>query len=465
MGRFRVSLIFFSILFLSSCYLTASLVSPGSSSIPSNGITPNPDEPGTPEISEPTPFTLTSIYPNFSNTLGGVTVTLIGTGFAAGANITIGPSPCANIVVVSDTMITCVTPSLPVGNNDVVLHLNSKQQTLSGGFKVTTLLGLVSASSGNILLYSHNPADGSLTFGSSTSSSGAVPRGIHFSKGQRLYVINSGDAKISAYTFEMTNFTLTQLSGSPYTVAGCTSMKGSAISPNFRYLYVSCEASNNFFVYNILSDGTLTLNSGPYSFSQAKSINVHGAGSIVLVTGYSTNATGVFIVNGDDGTLSNIESFSVLGQNANTALFGDFFYAPRWGVGTVQQFGSNSGSSFVALNPAAVTSGTNSYSISISPDGNWANSPREAVSGDLLDNFSRSNSTGQLTPLASVNTGTTTNLRVSTYDPNSRYLYVAGNNSSLLGYSVNQLTGALTVLTDFPLSLGSNGNVYGISAK
>jgi 6-phosphogluconolactonase (cycloisomerase 2 family) len=465
MKRFFKLLSILSILALSSCFLNASIVDKGLGESPSDGEIPDSEIPGTPGISDPASFVLSSITPSLSNTLGGVTVTLLGVGFTAGANVTIGGSPCTNVVIVSDIMVTCVSPALSVGIKDVVISQNSRQGTLIDGFTVSTVLGLVSASSGNILLFSHNASDGSLILRSSTSSSGSSPRGLHFTKGQRLYVINSGDAKVSAYSYEMADFSLTELPGSPYTVSNCVSMKGSAISPNYQYLYLTCETSNNFFVYNILSDGTLTFNSGPYPISQARSVNVHASGSMVFVTGYNTNSTDVFSVDINNGSLSTTSAFSLSGQSTNSTLFGDYFYAPRWGAGNVFQFGIQNASSIIPLNPVSVSTGSGSYSIGVSPDGKWANVPREATTGDLLDIFSRSNLTGQLTPIMSVNTGTTTNLRVSSYDPDSKYFYVVGNNSNLLGYSINQLTGVPTSLTGFPLSLGSNSNVYWISAK
>jgi hypothetical protein len=78
----------------------------------------------------PTPasFTVTEISEDQGSTAGGNTVTITGTGFVAGATVTIDGKACTDVVVVSATSITCVVPAGVAGVVDVVV-LNGDSQT------------------------------------------------------------------------------------------------------------------------------------------------------------------------------------------------------------------------------------------------------------------------------------------------------------------------------------------------
>ena len=55
--------------------------------------------------------TLTTVAPATGPTAGGTALTLTGTGFAAGATVTVGGRAASSVVVVSATSITCVAPA------------------------------------------------------------------------------------------------------------------------------------------------------------------------------------------------------------------------------------------------------------------------------------------------------------------------------------------------------------------
>jgi len=69
--------------------------------------------------------TVTSIVPFFGLTAGGEEVVITGTGFAAGATVTIGGGSCTSVVVDSDTQITCNTPTGSAGATRNVVVTNS----------------------------------------------------------------------------------------------------------------------------------------------------------------------------------------------------------------------------------------------------------------------------------------------------------------------------------------------------
>jgi LPXTG-motif cell wall-anchored protein len=80
------------------------------------------------QAATPSSFTVTAISEKQGSTAGGNTVTITGTGFVAGATVTIGGKACTNVVVVSATSITCVVPAGVAGVVDVVV-LNGDNQT------------------------------------------------------------------------------------------------------------------------------------------------------------------------------------------------------------------------------------------------------------------------------------------------------------------------------------------------
>lgn len=82
--------------------------------------------------------TVSSVSPATSPTAGGSSVTVTGSGFLAGATLTIGGTACTTPVVINSTTITCVVPPGTVGSQTVVVT-NSDSQTgpLPNGFEYT----------------------------------------------------------------------------------------------------------------------------------------------------------------------------------------------------------------------------------------------------------------------------------------------------------------------------------------
>ena len=98
--------------------------------------------------------TLSSIAPVAGTSLGSTAVTLTGTGFSAndaGTNtVTFDGAPATSVVVVSDTTITCDTPSgTPGAAVDVVVTNTNGSATLSSGFTYHDLPTLTGVSPGS----------------------------------------------------------------------------------------------------------------------------------------------------------------------------------------------------------------------------------------------------------------------------------------------------------------------------
>jgi formylglycine-generating enzyme required for sulfatase activity len=77
---------------------------------------------------------ITSIVPNTGPYVGGTPITITGQYLAGTTAVTIGGVPCTNVVSVSATQVTAVTPAGSVGAVDVVITGTKGAVTVAGGF-------------------------------------------------------------------------------------------------------------------------------------------------------------------------------------------------------------------------------------------------------------------------------------------------------------------------------------------
>ena len=93
----------------------------------------------------PTPFTyviqqVSSIVPNTGSYTGGTAITITGAYLAATTSVTIGGVPATNVVAVSATQVTAVTPAGSVGAVDVVITGTKGVLTVAGGFTYQSII-------------------------------------------------------------------------------------------------------------------------------------------------------------------------------------------------------------------------------------------------------------------------------------------------------------------------------------
>lgn len=97
-------------------------------------IKPNSTNP----TSNPAP-TVTSITPNSGNINGGTAVTVTGTGFLAGATLSLGGTAATGVTLVSSTSITAVAPAHAAGAvNVIVTNTDAQSGTLNSGYTYST---------------------------------------------------------------------------------------------------------------------------------------------------------------------------------------------------------------------------------------------------------------------------------------------------------------------------------------
>lgn len=144
--------------------------------------------------------TVQSVSPPSGAVEGGTSVTVIGTGFASGGSpansVTFGGVDAASVVVVSDSVITCVTPPHAAGSVDVVVVNpdSAGSGTLTSGYNYTTTPPIFSGA-GSQLFYDFNrrgwftAAYGSLQMLATDPTSGAP----------RVYALTADGTLIQAF--------------------------------------------------------------------------------------------------------------------------------------------------------------------------------------------------------------------------------------------------------------------------
>jgi hypothetical protein len=195
--------------------------------------------------STPAP-TVTSISPNSGTINGGTAVTITGTGFLAGATVSVGGTPGTGVTVVNSTSITATTPAHAAGAvNVIVTNSDTQSGTLTRGFTYTTvsnppptLTGISPASgtaaggtavtitgtgfqAGATVSLGGTPATG-VTVVSSATIAATTP--AHAAGAANVIVTNS-DTQSGTLT---QGFTYTEVSNPPPTLTGISPASGTA---------------------------------------------------------------------------------------------------------------------------------------------------------------------------------------------------------------------------------------------
>lgn len=313
-----------------------------------------------------------SLYCSIS---GGCPLRVTGSDFYDGAQISIGPYECLNMVISADhTQIDCeVAPGK------------------SGVFEISIV-----NKDGKASIY-----DASVN-----------PNTLKFSYASFLYlgVQESPVGKVYGYAQNPETGALLPITGSPFSIgAGASNTYGAAMSPNNKFLYAANVSSNSISIYSINSEtGALTAVGSPVAtVAGANGLYFHPSGNFLYVSSFSSSNMGGYIV-AADGTL--------------TAMPGSPF---------------SSGTATIMNGVVVHSSGNYLYSASMGGTGGVVGYSIDSVTGELtlLPGSPFSNTTGGY-----INSGDGI-----TIHPNGRWLYMGLVNRKRVGaFEIDQNTGLLT---------------------
>ena len=240
--------------------------------------------------SNPAP-TVTSITPNTGTANGGTALTITGTGFLAGATVSLGGTAATNVNVVGSTSITAITPAHAAGAVTItVTNTDAQSGSLNNGYTYTA----------------SNPAP---TVGSITPNSGPVAGGTS--------VTITGTGFLAGATVSLGGTAATNVN-----VAGSTSL--TATTAAHAAGAVSVAVTNSDAQSGTLTNGYTYRNPAPTVTSITPNAGTTAGGTSVTITGTSFLAGATVSFGGTAAT-----NVIVVGSTSITAV------APAHAAGAV----------------------------------------------------------------------------------------------------------------------------------
>jgi len=271
---------------------------------------------------------------------------------------------------------------------------------------------------------------------------------------------------VSAYAVDYQSGALTQIAGSPFSGVGNTPVSLVA-SPNGKFVYTINNASHNISEFAVGTDGKLYLmatTNDPTGESYPTAATIDTTGSFLYVT--FTLQAGYSIASPGKGS---VEIFPI-NTNASSATYGQL------GTPTIVPVGNNpvsvavsqpycyTGTGAVTLNAAC--NGTGHYVVYTYVLDQEGSTIAPTAKPSILG-FSQNMTTGALTALSGTSCTTAPSVNCTGYvsgvtpsaiviEPTTRYVYVTDKTSNqILGYQIaSNNTGALTGLPSSPFITG-----------
>jgi len=260
-----------------------------------------------------------------------------------------------------------------------------------------------------------------------------------------------------------------------------TSPTGLALLPSKKFLYAINSRADTISIFNVASDGTLTLSGTPVPAggSSPSAAVIDPTGNFLLVTNSFTDNVSVFKINAD-GSLTPVAG-SPFPANAGPAEIlitpsGNFVYVTNPGRGLVTAFTfSSSDGTLTQLPDSPFTSlpGGGGGAFGLAVDGgeqflyvtnpSASNPPPNQATTGNISAFSIAPSTasipGALTPISgspftAVSGGGPSAIAV---DPGSKFVYATttGSSSSIWCFAITPTTGQLVTANNSPFSLAA----------
>lgn len=294
----------------------------------------------------------------------------------------------------------------------------------------TRALYVANGGGSSINIYAVNRDTGLLTFTGSASTAAASPTAMAIHPGLGfMFITHSGG--MQSYRVDATGG-LTSINS----VATGTTPQAPVVHPNGNWVYTVNQGSTNITPLQISSSGTLTALSNQAAGGNPQSAVIDPSGTYLYainnlsadVTRFTFQAT---------GALSNTNTISGLITPVKSAVdpLGRFIFITELNSFSVKNLtaGGFTSASSVSITPAP-------DSFTVDPFGRFLFACN--LGNATVTSYTIANS-GALTQTSQVNI---TAPQLAAIEPNGRFLYVPGT-SVINVYSINQSTGALTLLS------------------
>ncbi len=259
-----------------------------------------------------------------------------------------------------------------------------------------------------------------------------------------------------------------------------TSPNGLALAPSKKFLYVVNSGSNTgIAIYNVASDGSLTLSGTPHAAGNGPDLAViDPSGNYLLVTNnIGSNGSGgdisVYSINAGSGALTEVHGSPFPANFEPTSIVfthsGKFVYVTNPVDGTVTGFvfDPNAANILTQLPTSPIFSGQGAGALAVDGSDSFlyvANfsdfNPLLGTEGNI-SGFTIDHNTGALTiiPGSPFTSTVGNNPSAITIDPSGRFVYAATSGSSfaIWCFGITSPTGQLAAVSGSPFSLTSGG--------
>jgi 6-phosphogluconolactonase (cycloisomerase 2 family) len=275
---------------------------------------------------------------------------------------------------------------------------------------------------------------------------------------------------------------ITQVAQTPPTEN--TSPTGLALLPSKKFLYAINSRADTISIFNVASDGTLTLSGtpGPAGGSSPSAAVIDPTGNFLLVTNNFTDNVSVFSIKPDSGALTQVTGSPFPANTGPAEILitpsGKFVYVtnPRIGMITAFTFSSSDGTlTQLANSPFSSLPGGGGGAFGLAVDGSEqflyvtnpsaSNDPPNAATIGNISAFSIAPSTasipGVLTPILGSPFTAANGVGPSAIavDPGGKFVYATttGSTSSIWCFAITPTTGQLVAAKNSPFSLSAGG--------
>ncbi len=246
------------------------------------------------------------------------------------------------------------------------------------------------------------------------------------------------------------------------------------LHPSGKFLYAVNSKGDSISIFNVATDGTLTLSATPTAACCGPSAAViDPSGNYLLVSNTFSNDVSVFAIASGGGTLSPVQNSPFPAGPGPTDLkitSKNFVYVVNPGIAKVEGFSLNTSNGF--LTPSSqppVSAGAGLNAIAIDPTGrflytaNTSDKTFGTVSAFTIDPSSGFLNSITGSPYCSTPgcTGAGSGPGALAVDTSARFLYVStpGSSNSIWVFTIDPVKGILVPLTNSPFSLTA-GTVF-----
>lgn len=253
--------------------------------------------------------------------------------------------------------------------------------------------------------YSITPSTGALTsVPGSPFAAGSSPYFVAVDPYSRfVYTVNTVSNNVSAYTINSSTGALTPVAGSPFATGG--NPVSMTIDPAGKFAYVANNADNGAVHGNTVSafsinqtTGALSQISGsPYAVAGPQGIAIDPTGSIAFIVSQSNAKVNTYTINSSTGALTSVGSYGTGSSPMSVAVHptAGFVYVANFNSANISAFSYASNGVLTPAGASLFSTGSHPSSMAFDPNGKFLHV--SSMTGNAYA-YSVNQSTGFLTP-------------------------------------------------------------------